>query len=69
MAKEETRDQIIVRISVENGVPRVRPLTVKEQEQFIKTHPTLKLPTFSLEEMNQIVDPRTISVVTDPSAK
>lgn len=76
MAKNKTRNQIIVGISM---VPRVRMLTAKEQEQFIKTHPTLKLPTFSLEEvrrvtdsleeMGQMTDPRTISVATDLSAK
>jgi len=79
MAKKKNRDQIIVRISMENGVPRVRPLTAKEQKQFIKTHPKSKLPTFSLsdvnqgmtnlEQMAQIMDPRTISVVNDPSAR
>lgn len=53
MAKDKARDQIIVRISMENGVPRIRPLTAKEQKQFLKTHPNLKLPTFSLAEMQE----------------
>ena len=76
MAKEETRDQIMVRISIENGVPRVTPLTAEEQRQFIKTHPKLKLPTFSvqeivdgLQELNRMIDPSMISVVNDPSAR
>jgi hypothetical protein len=91
MAKKKAKDQIIVRISMENGVPQVRPLTADEQRQFIKTHPNLKLPTFSpediergLEELekqfatthpksqlleNHITDPRSINLVTNPSAK
>src|SRR5262249_54382093 len=71
MAKHKTRDQIIVRISLENGVPREQPLTAKEQRQFTKTHPNLKLPTFTLEEINRIAmsDPSTISVVDEPSAR
>jgi hypothetical protein len=69
MARE---DQIIVRISIdENGVPRVYPLTAKDQKQFLKTHPKLKLPTFTVEEINRIAltDPTTISLVNDPSAR
>jgi hypothetical protein len=78
MAKGNARDQIIVRISMVNGVPSVRPLTEKEQRQFIKTHPKSKLPVISLEklsrladsleDMTQIVDPSTISVANAPSA-
>ena len=64
-------DQIIMRIDVENGVPRVRPLTAEEQKQFTKTHPGLKLPTFTVDEINRIAmsDPKTISVVNNPSVK
>ena len=76
MAKEEDRDQIMVRISIENGVPQVRPLTAEEQKQFLKTHPKSKLPTFSLQEivdglqeLNRMIDPSTISVVNDPSVR
>lgn len=47
MPKKKANNKIIVRISMENGVPEVRPLTAKEQRQFMKTHPNLKLPTFS----------------------
>lgn len=50
MAKD---NQIIVRISMENGVPQVTPLTAQEQRQFIKTHPNLKLPTFSPEDIER----------------
>jgi hypothetical protein len=79
MAKGNARDRIIVRISMVNGVPRVRPLTEKEQRQFIKTHPKSKLPVVSREElsrladslndMTRIVDPSTISVANAPSAR
>ena len=76
MAKEETRDQIIVGISIENGVPRVRPLTAEEQKQFLRTHPKSKLPTFTLQEIvdglqqiNRMIDPSMISVVNDPSVR
>jgi hypothetical protein len=53
MAQKMNKNQIIARISMVNGVPRVRLLTAKEQRQFIKTHPNLQLPTFSLEDVNQ----------------
>jgi hypothetical protein len=78
MAKRQNRDQVIVHISMENGVPRVRPLTAKEQKQFFKTHPKSQLPILSGEEINrrtdaveinQIADPSTLSVVNDPAAK
>ena len=69
----------VVRIDVENGVPLVRQVSGEELEQFLKRHPNLKLPTFSLadinraittsEDTNSLVDPRTISVVNDPSAR
>jgi hypothetical protein len=84
MAKDKNRHQVIVRISIdENGLPRIRPLTAKEQEQFLKTHPGLKLPTYSPQEIikglelallppspfveNPPTDPSTVSVV--PSAR
>jgi hypothetical protein len=53
MAREKNRGQVILRISMENGVPRVRPLTAREQEQFTKAHPKAKLPTFSPEEIRR----------------
>lgn len=68
-------DQIIVGFSMENGVPRVRTLTTKEQRRFFKTHPKLKLATVTLEEIKRAVeslekitgmtDPSTISVVNE----
>ena len=67
MAIEESRDQVIVRISMENGIPRIRQLTGKERKQFTKTHPKSQLSTFSLEEISRITD-RTMSVVNDPTA-
>ena len=75
MAKKKNPDQVIVRVSMENGVPRVRPLTTQEQRQFLKTHPTSRLPTCSLadiermteslEETIRTIDPR----MTGPSAR
>ena len=53
MAKKKAKNQIIVRISMENGVPRVKPLTAEEQKQFVKTHPNLKLPTFRMAEIQR----------------
>jgi hypothetical protein len=77
--KTNKDDQIIVRIDMENGMPRVRQVTGEELKQFVKTRQKSKLPTFSLEHvnrvattlenMNQAVDPRTIRVVNNPSAK
>lgn len=80
MARKKNKDdQIIVRIDMENGIPRVRQVLGKELKQVVKTHQKSKLPTFSLEnlnrvvtileDMNRIVDPRTISVVNNPSDK
>jgi hypothetical protein len=78
MAKAKNKGEVIVRISVEDGIPRVRPLTAGEQRQFLKTHPKSKLPTYSLgeiermvnslEQINRITDPKTMSVVTRASA-
>lgn len=53
MANKMNKNQVIARISMVNGVPQVRPLTAEEQRQFIKTHPNLQLPTFSLTDVNQ----------------
>jgi hypothetical protein len=71
MAKRENRDQVIVHISMENGIPRLRQLTPNEQKQFFKTHPKSKLPTFTLDHLNRILmtDPSTISLGNDPSAR
>ena len=79
MVQKTKEDQIIVRIDMENGIPRVRQITGKELKRFYKTHQKSKLPTFSLEQVNriattleginQIVDPSTIRIVSDPSAR
>ena len=85
MAKDKSRHQVMVGISIVNGLPRIRPLTAKEQKRFLKTHPNVRLPTFSPEEVikglelamlppspfaeNQLTDPSTISIVNDPSVK
>jgi len=55
MAQKKNNDQILVRIDMENGIPRVRQVTGEELKQFLKTHPKLKLPTFSLADMNRAV--------------
>jgi hypothetical protein len=75
--KTNKDDQILVRIDMENGIPRVRQVTGKERKKFFQTHQKSNLPTYSLdhmdqilmtrEEMNRIVDPSTIS--NNPSAK
>jgi hypothetical protein len=92
MARDKNRHQVMVGISIdENGVPRIRPLSAKEQRRFHKTHPNVILPTFSAAEIqrglealeeqlgtthpkspslqSRMVDPSTISVVNDPSAR
>ena len=40
-----------MRLDIENGVARVRPCTAQEQEEFLRTHPHVQLPTYSLEEV------------------
>jgi hypothetical protein len=73
----------MIGISIVNGLPGIRPLTAREQEQFLKAHPNVQLPTFSPEEVikglelamlppspfavNQLTDPSTLSIV--PSAR
>ena len=85
MAKDKSRHQVMVGISIVNGVPRIRPLSSKEQKRFLKTHPNVQLPTFSPQEVikglelamlppspfaeNQLTDPSTLSIVNDPSAR
>ena len=48
------RGRTLMRIDIENGVPRVRACTVQEQEEFLRTHPNVKLPTYSVEEVNRL---------------
>jgi hypothetical protein len=66
MARKKNRDQVILRISMENGIPRVRPLTAREQRQFFKTHPKARLPTFSLEEIERGLEEIEKEVGTTP---
>lgn len=44
------RNKTLMRLSIENGVPRVRQCTAQEQEEFLRTHPNVILPN-SLEEL------------------
>jgi hypothetical protein len=83
MAKDKSRHQVMVGISIVNGLPRIRPLTAREQEQFLMAHPNVQLPTFSPQEVikglelamlppspfaeNQLTDPSMLSIV--PSAR
>ena len=48
MARKKSKNQVVVGISMENGIPRVRRLTAEEEKVFHKKHPNAKLPTFSL---------------------
>jgi hypothetical protein len=43
-----------MRLDIENGVPRVRQCTGEEEEEFLRTHPNVILPTFSVEEVNRL---------------
>jgi hypothetical protein len=43
-----------MRLGIENGVPRVRQCTAEEEEEFLRTHPNVILPTFSVEEVNRL---------------
>jgi hypothetical protein len=43
-----------MRLDIENGVPRVRQCTAVEEEEFLRTHPNVILPTFSVEEVNRL---------------
>jgi hypothetical protein len=85
MAKDKSRHLVMVGISIVNGVPRIRPLSSKEQKRFLKTHPNVQLPTFSPQEVikglelamlppspfaeNQLTGPRTTSPLGDPFAR
>jgi hypothetical protein len=71
MSQEKNKDQIIARISMENGIPKVMPLSAEEQRQFIKTHPNLQLPTFSLADIQQATTilENMIPNTADPSAR
>jgi hypothetical protein len=77
MEKDDNRDHVIVRISIdENGVPRVKPLSAKEQKRFTKSHPNLQLPTLSLSEVQrgleelerELTHPTSPSPANQPSA-
>ena len=48
------RDKTLMRLGIENGVPRVRQCTAEEEEEFLRTHPNVILPTFSVEEVNRL---------------
>lgn len=48
------RDKTLMRLDIENGVPRVRQCTAEEEEEFLRTHPNVILPTFSVEEVNRL---------------
>ena len=73
--KTNKDDQIIVRIDMENGIPRVRQVKGKELKRFLKTHQKSKLPTYSLEQLSRVAatiedmirvpDPKTMSPVND----
>jgi hypothetical protein len=43
-----------MRLDIDNGVPRVRQCTAAEEEEFLRTHPNVKLPTFTVEEINRL---------------
>lgn len=47
MAQKMNKDQMLVRISMVNGVPTVTPLSAEEEQRFFKTHPNANVPTFS----------------------
>ena len=67
MAKDKNRHQVMVGISIENGVPRIRPLSAKEQRRFLKTHPNVRLPTFSLDEVRRGLEELVLTHATSPS--
>ena len=67
MAKDKKRHQVMVGISIENGVPRIRPLSAKEQKRFLKTHPNVRLPTFSLDEIKRGLEELVLTHPTSPS--
>ena len=67
MAKDKNRHQVMVGISIENGVPRIRPLSAKEQRRFLKTHPNVRLPTFSLDEIKRGLEELVLTHATSPS--
>ena len=53
MARKKSKNQVVVGISMENGIPRVRRLTAEEEKVFYKKHPNAKLPTYSLAEIRR----------------
>ena len=73
--KANKDDQVIIRIDMENGIPRVRQVKGKELQRFLKTHRRSKLPTCSLEQLSRLsteledlnrgADPKTMSAVSD----
>ena len=69
MAKDKSRHQVMVGISIVNGLPRIRPLTAKEQKRFLKTHPNVRLPTFSLEEIKRGLEELILTHATSPFAE
>jgi hypothetical protein len=53
MARKKNKNQVMVRISMENGTPRVRQLTAKEEKEFYKAHPNVRVPTYSLGDIQR----------------
>jgi hypothetical protein len=43
-----------MRLDIENGVPRVRQCTAEEEEEFLRTHPNVILPAFTVDEINHL---------------
>ena len=67
MAKDKNKNQVMVGIRIENGVPRIRPLSAKEQKRFLKSHPNVRLPTFSLDEVRLGLEELILTHATSPS--
>ena len=54
MNQSLTKDKVLIRIDMVNGVPRIRTVTGKELQRFLKTHPNAnKIPTVSLSELEK----------------
>jgi hypothetical protein len=51
------RNKTLMRLDIENGVARVRECTAQEQEEFLRTHPNVSLPTYSSAEIWQLTHP------------
>src|SRR5208282_4820649 len=51
------RNKTLMRLDIENGVARVRECIAQEQEEFLRTHPNVSLPTYSQEEVWRLTHP------------